>query len=302
LVIATALAAVAPVGLHPAFSQDSTQTQQYQPWTGAAAQQMKNLIAELKAKIAAAESSQAASPDFLADLKGLAAKYEALQAAGGNPTGPTGPAAGTQVFADDFSDGDYTSNPAWKVSAGSWTVDRGGTYHGLVSKIRPQQSSNNLNSVLGALLQQPSNQSQNQSTFASIYTPAPIPNAFAMKVTFSSKDKQGALNLGVYQGASGSTLYRVVYQPGQTPGLSIQKVTSQGATTLGESNGAVNLEDAHPHELTLTRDGKGRMKVLVDNQVAVTARDNSLSGDMSGLLFVNSGGAYWIRSVTVTAN
>lgn len=301
LLIATALAVAAPTGLQPAFAQDSTQTQQYQPWTGAAAQQMKNLIAELKAKIAAAESSQAASPDFLADLKSLTAKYEALQASGANPAGPTGPAAGTQVFADDFSDGDYTSNPTWKVSAGNWTVDRSGTYHGLVSKIRPQQSNNNLNSVLGALLQQPS-QSQDQSTFASIYTPAPIPNAFALKVTFSSKDKQGALNLGVYQGASGSTLYRVVYQPGQTPGLSIQKVTSQGATTLGKSDGSVNLEDAHPHELTLTRDGRGRMKVLVDNQVAVTARDTTLSGDMSGLLFVNSGGAYWIRSVSVIAN
>jgi len=278
-----------------------TTTPQYQPWTGAAAQQMKNLIAELKGKIAAAEQAQAASPDFLADLKALVAKYEALQAAATGSTA-TGPAAGTVVFSDTFADGDYLTNPTWKVSAGSFTVDPVGFNHGLVTKIRPQQL--NINTVLGQILQpQGSNQTgSTQSDYASIYSPVKIPNAFALKVALTSKDKQGALNLGIYQGASGTTLYRMVYQPGAAPGLAIQKVTPQGVTTLGADNAIVNLEDGQPHDLVLSRDAAGSMTLTLDGQTAATAKDTSIAGDMTGLLLINSGGAYWIREVKVIAN
>jgi hypothetical protein len=123
-----------------------------------------------------------------------------------------------------------------------------------------------------------------------------------MKVSFTSRDKQGSLNLGVYQGTSGSTLYRLVYQPGATPGIAIQKVTSAGATTLGSSTGGYNLEDGQPHDLVLARDASGNMTVTIDGKQAATAKDTSLTGDMNGLLFVNSGGTYYIRSVTVTAS
>jgi hypothetical protein len=121
-------------------------------------------------------------------------------------------------------------------------------------------------------------------------------------VTLTSRDKQGGLNLGVYQGTSGTTLYRLVYQPGATPGIAIQKVTPNGATTLGSSSGGYNLEDGLPHDLVLVRDASGNMTVTVDGKTAATAKDTSLPGDMNGLLFVNSGGTYYIRSVTVTAS
>jgi hypothetical protein len=280
----------------------TTTTPQYQPWAGAAGQQLKSLIADLKAKIAAAEQSQAASPDFLADLKALVAKYEALQTSGAQTAGTgttTGPAAGSVVFSDNFADGDFTANPTWKVSAGTWSVDPNGTNRGLMSKIRPQKV--NLNAVLGALLNSQANTAA-QDEFASIYTKAAVPNAFALQVVLTSKDKQGALNLGVYQGASGTTLYRMVYQPGATPGLAIQKVTAQGVTTLGQSSGGANLEDGNPHTLLFSRDGQGAMTLSLDGKSVATAKDTSIQGAMTGLLFVNSGGAYYIREVKVTAN
>src|SRR3954452_15405669 len=128
------------VGIPAAISDSTTTTPQYSQWSGAKDQQLKTLIADLKAKVAAAEQSQAASPDFLADLKALSAKFDALQAASATPTPTaTGPASGTQVFTDTFSDGDYTSNPTWKVSAGTWSVDPSGNNHGLTSNIRPQK-------------------------------------------------------------------------------------------------------------------------------------------------------------------
>jgi hypothetical protein len=281
----------------PVAVSDPTTTTTYSQWSGAKDQQLKTLIADLKAKIAAAEQSQAASPDFLADLKALQAKFEALQSAGTATTSSTAPASGTQLFADDFSDGNYTSNPTWKVSAGTWNVDPNGSNHGLTSKIKAQKV--NLQNVLGAFLNQNSTQSQNE--FASIYTPVKLPNAFTLKVTLTSRDRQGGLNLGVYQGTSGSTLYRMVYQPGATPGIAIQKVTSSGATTIASSTGGYNLEDGQPHDLVLARDASGNMTVTVDGKQAASGKDTSLTGDMTGLLFVNSGGTYYIRSVTVSA-
>jgi hypothetical protein len=288
----------------PAVEADSTTTTtpQYTQWSGTKDQQMKTLIADLKAKIAAGEQSQAASPDFLADLKALSAKFEALQTSMSTPSSTsTAPASGTQVFSDDFSDGNYTTSPTWKVSAGTWSVDPSGSNHGLTSKIKSQKV--NLTNVLGALLnQQNTSQTQTQSQFASIYTAAKIPNAFTLKATLTSRDRQGGLNLGVYQGSAGTTLYRMVYQPGGTPGIAIQKVTSSGATTLGSSSSSYNLEDGQPHDLVLTRDASGNMTVTVDGSTAATAKDTSLTGDMTGLLFVNSGGTYYFRSVTVTAS
>jgi hypothetical protein len=293
-IAAGALGMTALLAAPVVMADTTTTTQQYTPWQGATGQQMKNLIAELKAKIAAAEQSQAASPDFLEDLKATVSKYEAMQTSGSGT-----PAAPTKIFSDTFSDHEYTSNPAWKVSAGTWGVDQGGVNYGLVSKVRPQKL--NINNVLGALLNNSQGTNQ-QNQFASIYTPVKIPNAFALKVTLTSKDKQGALNLGAYQGASGSTLYRMVYQPGAAPGIAIQKVTSAGATTLGSLNSVVNLEDGKPHTLLFTRDAQGKMAVKLDDKEVATATDTSIKGDMAGLLFINSGGAYYIRDVTVTSN
>jgi hypothetical protein len=294
---AIGLAAFAAMPSVQADDATTTTTPTYKPWAGATGQQLKGLITDLKTKIAAAEKSEAASPDFLDDLKALVAKYEALQTSG---AGATGPAAGTQVFTDTFADGDYTASPAWKVSAGTWTVDPNGTNRGLNSKVRPQKL--NINNVLGALLNNSQGTNTNQNQFASIYTPVKIPNAFSLKVTLTSKDKQGALNLGVYQGASGSTMYRVVYQPGAAPGVAIQKVTSAGATTLGSLNSVVNLEDGSPHTLVFSRDAQGNMKVTLDDKAVASAKDTSLTGDMTGLLFINSGGAYYLREVTVVSN
>jgi hypothetical protein len=297
LLAAGAISLAALVASPATHAEDSTATptQQYKPWAGATGQQLKALITDLKAKIAAAEQSQAASPDFLDDLKALVTKYETLQTSGQTVTAPV-----TQIFSDTFADGDYASNPTWKVSAGTWTVDPNGTNRGLNSKVRPQKL--NINNVLGALLNSQNGSTNSQNQFASIYTPVKIPNAFAVKVTLTSKDTQGALNLGVYQGASGSTLYRMVYQPGAAPGIAIQKVSSSGATTLGSSSGSLNLEDGKAHTLLFTRDNLGGMKVTVDDKVLATAKDTSITGDMAGLLFVNSGGAYYLREVKVTSN
>lgn len=269
----------------PALADNTVPT--YQPWAGTTqGKAVQKLINDLKAKIAQGEKDQAASPDFLSDLKKSIAEYEASIAV-----------SQAQPFLDNFSDGEFATNPTWKVTAGQWQVDKSGSNRGLVSKIRQQA---NLNNLLGNLLNPQGTQQQSSNPqYAAIYTKAKLPGFFAASTKFTSKDRYGGLQMSLYQGASAQNQYRVAYQPGNNQGLLLQKVSANGATTLGAYNGIVNLEDGNAHELSWSRDSTGKMKVMVDGQVAIEAADTSLSGDLDGILLTNVGGSYWLREVAV---
>ena len=272
--------------LLPTAQAQNTTTTTYQPWTGT--QQGKatqKLLVDLKAKVAQAETDQAASPDFIADLKKLISDYEAAITV-----------SQAQPFLDNFSDGEFASNPAWKVTAGSWQVDKSGNNKGLVSKIRQQA---NLNTLLGGLLNPQGTTQQANPQYAAIYTKAKLPGFFTASTKFTSKDRYGGLQLSLYQGASAQNQYRVAYQPGNNQGLVLQRVSASGASLLGGYNGVINLEDGRVHDLSLSRDSTGKMMVLLDGQTAITATDASLSGDFDGILLTNVGGSYWIREIAM---
>lgn len=288
LALATALGlGGAMLAAAPALADNATTTTPtYQPWTGT--QQGKatqKLLTDLKAKVAQAEKDQAASPDFLADLKKLIADYEAATIV-----------SQAQPFIDTFSDGEFATNPTWKVTAGSWQVDKSGGNRGLVSKIRQQA---NLNALLGNLLNPQGTTQQANPQYAAIYTKAKLPGFFTASAKFTSKDRYGGLQLSLYQGASAQNQYRVTYQPGNNQALLLQRVAASGATLLGSYNGGINLEDGNAHELTLSRDSTGKMTVLLDGQTVIAASDLSLTGDFDGILITNAGGSYWLREVAV---
>jgi hypothetical protein len=261
-------------------------SQQYAPWSGS--QQGKasqKLLKELKAALAQAEADQAASPDFLADLRAIIGRYEtAVTASDAKP------------FIDTFADGEFASNPTWKVTAGSWQVDKSGSNIGLVSKIRQQAS---LNSLLGNILNPQAPAQQDAQQYAAIYTKAKLPGTFAARVKLTSRDRYGGLYVSLYQGASAQNQYRLAYQPGSNQGLLLQLVSASGATTLGSYNGAVNLEDGRAHDIGFSRNGAGQMTITVDGAVAINAVDASLKGGFDGILLTNVGGSYWLREISV---
>lgn len=288
-------AAVATWGVNgAALAQEST----YQPWSGATPaqtsqtgdQKLQSLVTDLNALIKKAEAANAADPNFLADLKKLAAKY---------PVTPTLGGPGTVFLYDNFSDGNYTANPVWKVSAGSWKVDTKGASQGLSSTIGAS-SSNKIsgNDVLKAILGVQQQQAP-QSTYASIYTAVPIANTFRMTMKFVSGNKNGPLNIGPYQGASASSGYRLVYQPGNEVGLVLQRIVGNQVTQVGSYNDPINLEDGKTHELMWQREPTGKMRVYLDNQQVIIATDKQITGNLDGWLNVNQGGAYWIREIKV---
>lgn len=262
----------------------------YTEWQGAApaSGDIQAFLKQLKAIIDEADKAKAADPLFIQDLRDLMASYE-------NPVNAV-------LFSDDFSDGNYTQNPAWTVSAGQWSVDRKGANTGLTSTIIPPGatpgtgSNVKLGDILGAILL-PSQQASAQ--YASIYAPATISNSFRLKVEVASLERFGRLDFGPYQGQSGSTAYRVTYYPNAATGLQLLRVTSQGTATLGSFKQALPLEDGKRHLIELTRMPGGAMTVAVDGKVLIQATDNSIQQPFSGLLFINSGGRYIFKSIAV---
>jgi hypothetical protein len=295
LALAAGLAAAA---WQPSLAEEST----YQPWSGAtqaqsgqtADQKLQTLVTDLNALIKKAETANAADPNFLSDLKKLSAAYPVTGSTAPQLGGP-----GVVFFSDNFADGNYTANPVWKVSAGTWKVDTKGSTVGLSSTIG-QAASNKVtgNDVLKAILgvQQ---QEQPASTYASIYTAVPMSNTFKATVKIVSGNKNGALNIGPYQGASASKAYRLVYQPGNDTGLVLQRVVGTQVTQVGAYNDPINLEDGKVHTLQWQRESTGKMRVYLDGQQLIIATDTQIAGNLDGWLNINQGGSYWIREIKV---
>ncbi|MGH6959597.1 MAG: hypothetical protein ACREE7_03860 [Dongiaceae bacterium] len=277
------------LGMGGAAAQDSSS--KYQQWPGADAgsDDINQLVQDIQKLIDAAERDKAADPQFLDDLRGVLADYQ-------NPWT-------TRLLYDDFRDGNYTANPAWTVSGGVFKVKKDGFNIGLKSSVIPQgvaqqqQSTGNVVlDILGAVNQQQPTSFQ----YSAIYTPLRITNAFATRIEFTSVDRFGRMDFGPYLGQSGGTAYRVAYLPGQTrDSLRLIRITPRGAVAIATYKGGLNLEDGRRHVLEWTRDRNGAMTVVLDGRDMMQVTDRTINKPFDGFLMINSGGTYWVRSVTV---
>jgi hypothetical protein len=289
LCLATALGLGLALG--GAAAEDTSS--KYQQWPGAdnSSDDVNKLVQDIQKLIDQAERDKAADPQFLDDLRGVLADYQ-------NPWT-------TRLLYDDFSDGNYTANPTWTVSGGVFKVKKDGFNIGLKSSVIPQgvtpQQQSTGNVVLDIL--NATNQKQQQPTsfqYCAIYTPVKITNAFAARIEFTSADRFGRMDFGPYQGASGAVAYRIAYLPNQTnDSLRLIRITSKGAVAIATYKGGLNLEDGRRHVLEWTRDRNGVMNVVLDGQDMMRATDRTITSPFDGFLMINSGGTYWVRSVTL---
>lgn len=264
----------------------------YTEWQGPTSGQgdIAGFLKQLKSMIDEAATAKAADPLFIQDLRDLIASFE-------NPISAV-------LFYDDFKDGNYTQNPAWTASAGIWSIDRKGANTGLTSTIIPpgmvagNSGKVTVGNILGAILV-PQGQTTQQQQYASIYTPTPLSNVFRMKVDLLSIERFGRLDFGPYQGQSGNYAYRVTYFPNAAVGLQLQRVTPQGVATLASYNKPLFLEDGKSHLIEFQRNPGGVMTVAIDGTTVINATDNTIKDPMNGLLFINSGGHYVFKSVSV---
>jgi len=266
--------------------------------------ELDKMIKELNNLVLKAEQSRAADPKFIQDLKKLSARYA--------------PLATTALFKDDFSDGNFTNNPAWKLISGKYWVESG---YGLrsfvelndnVAKAQPKKKkvSNEemvlgiLGAVLGGKTTSTSNQAASSTTTtqveaAEIQLPIRINNAFSINMDLSSWKDKGQFEFGPYQGRNLKTGYRLIYRAGGSPALELMRIYASGSSRVAKVD-HLKLEDKKSHKLNLSRTSSGEMKVIVDGKTLIQTIDNSFKDDFSGFIMTNRGGDYIVKTVSTT--
>ncbi|MGO1078404.1 hypothetical protein [Inquilinus sp. CA228] len=273
-------------------------TQRYAPWQPAQQDQTKALLDDLSRMISQAERDKAASPDFIADLKGLAERYSATIAPPAStapvpaqpPAAPAQPPAaapvpapapapaqpaslaGTRVFSDDFSDGNFTANPAWTSLQGTWTVDKSGL-HSDTKAANGQQGG-----VAAISLQQT------------------LKNNFGLEFELTDVANQGQFEIRVFQGASKDSGYRLVYLPANSPVFALYRAGRSGITQVAQTSNTAPLRRGDRTRITWTRDAAGRMVVALDGKTIIEASDNGFRDGWNGVMLVNFGGDFALRS------
>lgn len=215
---------------------------------------------------------------------------------------------------DAFSDGDFRRDPPWTVLSGRFAIDDGGL-RSIVEKpqvatpasptLRPERPEEIGLAMLQLILEQAGGLKPDAAPTAEvefgdaarIFVHAPVDNAFRLELELASYQWPGSLELGLFQGNQPGGGYRLVYNPGSRPGLSLVRMTADGGEVIASSAGTLDLEDGRFHMLSWTRDESGNMQVWVDGRRVLQAHDLRLRQGFQGFVLVNHGGDYNLRRV-----
>lgn len=251
-------------------------------------------IEALEALIERAERTKAADESFLADLRDLAETY------GETETGYKGSTySGNDeqqeelraLIEDDFSDGDYTQDPRWAVTAGEFSVES----EGLRSRVRGQvaSSENAGEAIAGALLGALTGAGTPRA-YAAIHNGTDVPNAFAVDIAVTSQG-DGRFDFGPYQG-SGDSGYRLAFTPGASPTVQLLKAVEGRVSVIESWRGDLGRSV----EFRWTRDESGDMEVSANGDTLFEVSDESFSDPFQGFLMLNGGGDFTVERVTVS--
>ena len=260
----------------------------------------QELVDQLKELIRTAEQDRRSNPATTKQLRDLVRRYD-------------WPWRVSLVY-DDFRDGDYTYNPRWIVNNGEFWVMRGG---GLRSNFDPPASAKYRASerrsdspaldLLGELLlggreREGATTQISAKSEAEIFTRAVISNAFAAKLQLNLRnyaDRNQRLEFGPFVGDDRNSGYRLAYESGRTPSLSLLRFAPNRSSVIEMIDLGIALEDGNLHTIEWRRGTDGEMVVLLDNREVFRAVDRAYDEPFDGFAVVNKGGDFDIKQISV---
>ncbi|MCW8963270.1 MAG: hypothetical protein OQL16_05685 [Gammaproteobacteria bacterium] len=260
---------------------------------------LQKMIDELNQLINDAEKDRAADRRFLQDLRDVVNQYDWPWR--------------KILLEEDFTDGSIQKKSSWKIISGDFKLQRGLGLHSDVAEQQatPERSSQSENDaaalLIGALLDQamkskkqspsPSEPSRFDS-HASIIGKIITPNAFAITMDIDVRSHQGKLELGVYQGSPDGSGYRVVFQPGPTASIEVQRIGSRGVSIIDVAD-KINAKGDRVHQLQWTRSKQGNMNILLNDQTILQVADRSFKDKFTGVVINNKGGEFALQGMTI---
>lgn len=198
---------------------------------------------------------------------------------------------------DDFSDGDHTRNPAWRIASGRLEVRNGGL-NSVVTPTAPREQETG-RKLLEELLEQQfgvqrSGQEATQAAVA--YLPIQLTPVFRITMVVSgTAEPYSHLELGPYRGNGLNHGYRLS-QRGDEP-LQLLYADARGTSVVASAR--YRIENRVPQRLIWERDAEGRMTVTRDEEVLIDLVDRQVSGGFDGFSLINAGGEWTLHELIV---
>lgn len=228
-----------------------------------------------------------------------------------------------ELMYEDFSDGDYTSYPAWQVVQGDFQVINN---QGLSSSIKrnEQKSSDapapskspedSLGSfVLGALLDKALDKDKTdkkKSTTPSstdtytgpnqIRVKANVSNAFAVTLAVrTNQDDPSQFDIALLQSEKGLYGYRLRIDTNANGFIELERIRNGRGAIVDSQKLPMNINDDRLHDLAWRQDRDGTVTVLLDEKPVIEVRDRAFHDDYPWLQIEHQAGELTIRSVRI---
>lgn len=211
------------------------------------------------------------------------------------------------VLDDNFSDGDFSKNPAWQVMAGNFWVDKS---LGLRSKASPAAADKGkvkfkdaLKEALMAEMTGPQPQADPAIQSAEIIVPAKITNAFALDTSFTqhhAPGENGHIEFGLYEGSRRDRGYVLAIRTGQTNTMELQRVSTTGTAIVERKPLPASIDTGALQKISWRRDPQGGMVVLLNDKAIIQTNDRGLTGNFSSLSLANRGGDFSVKQVVLS--
>lgn len=260
----------------------------------------QELVDRLKELIRGAERDQRSSPWLIQQLRDLVRRYDWPWR--------------VSLLYDDFRDGDYTSNPRWVVSSGDFWVTRESGLRSVFDPPPPQSRRASdrrgdspamgiLEEFLWGAKERERGETQITSkSGAEIHTKLGISNAFAAKLQLRLRgyaDRNTRIEFGPYLGDELSSGYRLAYESGKNPLLSLLRVAPGRSAVIETSDRGIDLEDGNPHTVEWRRSNDGQMVVLLDDNEIIRTVDRAYGDSFDGFGIINKGGDFELKQISI---